>query len=156
MSEVITLPISCRKAARRTCATSAPSSAAIIVACASAADLGHAPRGALELLTLVDLVLLLFVGDCRHEDVRKLAIGGTSAHRAAQIPLVDREKARSKLTVSGQADAVAGHAERLADGVDEPDLSHTIGKSIAPRCRGGLGVDRDQRHQVSLKDCLDL
>src|SRR3954465_5615202 len=96
----------------------------------SAADLGHAPRGALELFALVDLVLLLFVGDRFQEDVGDLAIGGARPHRAAQVPLVDRKKAGPKLTIGRQADTVAGRTERLADRVDEADLANAIGETV--------------------------
>src|SRR5919198_2126960 len=107
----------------------------------SAADLRHGARRFYK-PGLVDLVLELLVGDREADQLLELPIGRAVAERRLQVPLAAREEAGTELAVGGQADPVAGRAERLRDGIDEPDLAGAVGEAEAAgrgrRFRGHL------------------
>src|SRR5262245_159548 len=86
---------------------------------ALAADLAHRARSAFERIALVNFVLQLFVADRFDEHAGQVSVGDAVAQRTAQVPLVDGEQTGAELAVGSQADAIAGAAEGLRDGVDE-------------------------------------
>src|SRR5207237_10775225 len=58
-----------------------------------------------------------------------LLVRGAFAERAFEVPLAPREETGPELAVRGEADPVAGRAERLGDGVDEADLARSVGEA---------------------------
>src|SRR5262245_23674172 len=119
-----------------------------------AADLRHRARCADE-AGLVDAVLELLVLHGPAEDSLELLVGGAVAERRLEIPLAAREEARPELAVRGQAEAIAGGAERLGDRVDEPDLARSVGEAEATGGRRGLRGDLVER-PVLLDQRADL
>src|SRR5207302_7921197 len=109
----------------------------------SAADLRHRARGADE-SALVDPMLELLVGDRLADRRRQLRVGGSVAERGLEIPFPGREEAGAELAVGGDADPVAGRAERLRDGVDEADLALPVGEAVALGGRRGLRGELDE------------
>src|SRR5215211_5693557 len=109
-----------------------------------AADLAHRPRCVHE-SGIVDLVLELLVAHGESDQALELGVGGALAQRALQVPFPPREEAGAQLAVGGKADPVAARAERLRDGVDEPDLAGAVGEAEAARGRGRLRRDLLQR-----------
>src|SRR5882672_8077013 len=65
--------------------------------------------------------MTLFLGGHGEEHLScQLVIAGAGAQRHAQIGVVVEGEAGVELAGRGQADAVAGGAERLGDGADDP------------------------------------
>src|SRR5215218_1921876 len=54
------------------------------------------------------------------------------------------EEARAELPVRGEADAIAGAAERLGDRGDDPDLAGPV-EVAEPLCRGRAALGRLER-----------
>ena len=77
------------------------------------------------------------------EHVLQLYLGGTTAQRGAQVELQVGEEAGDQFAVSGEPQAVAVAAERVADGTDEPQRSRrarqspNLGRAVAGQI-GGL------------------
>src|SRR5438045_3694614 len=76
------------------------------------ADLRHRPAGSDE-PGIRDPVLELLVADREPDVPLELLVRGAGAERRLEIPLAPREETGPELAVRGQADAVAGRAERL-------------------------------------------
>jgi hypothetical protein len=79
------------------------------------------------------VVLELLAPDRGPDDVSHLVVVGSIPQRPAQIGLVERKQACPQPPVRGQADPVAVGAERLGDGIDEPDPAAAVGEPVDPR-----------------------
>src|ERR671937_1269829 len=109
-----------------------------------AADLRHGATGADE-AGVGDPVLQLLVANGEADVPRELLLGSTRAKRFLQVPLAPREETGPKLAVGGEADPVAGRAERLGDRIDEADLAGAVGEAEAARGRRRRRRQLDER-----------
>src|SRR6266536_4095252 len=86
----------------------------------SAADLGHA-LGRPDEALLVDQVALLLQPDRALDHACDVAVGDAASEQVAQRGLRERDQAGPEAAFGRQPDPVAGGAERLRHGGDEPD-----------------------------------
>src|SRR4051795_2053736 len=98
----------------------------------SAADLRHRPAGPHE-RNLADLVAGSFRRHRGRHDARDGVVVTALTERGPQVDLFGGEEARAQATVGGQADAVAGRAERLGDRVDDAELAPAVEVTPAGR-----------------------
>src|SRR5260370_37539775 len=100
------------------------------------ADHRHTAAGAFEAFT-PDIVFQFFVPDGLPNGLCERFIGCAGAEDCAQVCLFGGKETGAELPIGGQADAVTGRAEWLADGVNEADLADTVAEGVAARCFGG-------------------
>src|SRR6266511_578606 len=118
-----------------------------------AADLAQGPGGPDE-VQLVDRVAPPLRGHGALDDCGDRVVVASVAEDAPHVELLDREQAVAHLAVGGEADAVAGGAERVRDARDDADLASPIAVPVALGRRAVAGHRLQRVHRVDGGDDL--
>ena len=101
---------------------------------ASTANATHG-TGRRDKVFLTDMVTSFFLPDHLLEPFGNFFIRASVTEQRPEVVFEHTEKAGSNFAISGQPNAIAMAAERLADRGDDAYLAPTVGKDPAFRCR---------------------